>query len=421
MPVLAGRTRVQLRAAVLYNCGALYEGTASATGSTTTLVDSNVPLGATDDFKGCWIEFTGGLNDGAGTLRVSSSSTSGGITTFTFAPAVSNATASGDTYQLIGKSGFYPTPAMVNGFLNQAMIEVMGLAYDPEESVALHGDTRQRRFDLPTEFKHLFRVETRRYMEYVDIDRADQVWSEAAVPVNVTRSQDTQDYKLGASLKFDVAAGFSTGLLSSKAIGSLNISKYDYVEFWIKSTVATAAGDLRVILDDTANCASATETLNVPALTADTWTYCRVALSNPESDTAIISVGLRYHVDIGACSIWINDIKAVKEETSVWVPVDKNAWYVDEEARDLVFRAAPPYRLIKLIGGDSPALFTTDSDTAEIDEQYLIARATELTLLALSGGPANDPDALRSLAGYWGRRADEAKHALPFITGRTVS
>ena len=103
--------------------------------------------------------------------------------------------------------------------------------------------------------------------------------------------------KGSASNKFVIAAGASAGDIATDSITSVNLAKYDYIEFWIKSTVATSAGNLKILLDDSASCASPIETLNVPALTANTWKYCRVALSNPHTDTAIISVGLEYIPD----------------------------------------------------------------------------------------------------------------------------
>jgi len=66
-------------------------------------------------------------------------------------------------------------------------------------------------------------------------------------------------------------------------------------------------------------------------------------------------------------------------------------------------------------------MLTTDAGVCEVDDQFVIARATELALLADSGGPNTDPDALRQLAGYWGQKAEMAKRNFPFIVdGRAV-
>ena len=133
-----------------------------------------------------------------------------------------------------------------------------------------------------------------------------------------------------------IASGASAGDFVTDSITSKNISGYDYIEMWVKSTVATSAGNLKLLLDDSASCASPLETLSIPALTADTWTFVRMQLSTPELDTAIISVGLEYDSDLGACTVWIDDIAAVKNDTAEWSTLDRRLWKIDKEARDLI-------------------------------------------------------------------------------------
>src|SRR3990167_2440993 len=341
MPVLAARTRRQLRASVLYNAGAIIEITASATGLTTTVVTNQLPLGAADDYRGWRIWPTSGTN--ANLLRtVTASSVAASVTTLTIAPALTDATAANDTFQLIGKSGLEIHPDIVNEYINQAIIEVTGLAYVPVESLALHGDGRQSRFDVPSTLTMISGVYSRHYVESTLIHDAAPEWDEASAPANVTRSVSTTDYKVnGAANRFVIAGAFTTGLISSKAITSLDMSGYDYVEFWVKSTIATAAGDFTLLLDDTAACVSALETLSIPALVADTWTFVRIALANPEPDTAIISVGLNAAVNIAANTVWISNVRGVLDSTAKWVLKDRNNWRCEENTRDIVFRSAP--------------------------------------------------------------------------------
>ena len=97
-----------------------------------------------------------------------------------------------------------------------------------------------------------------------------------SVDSDFTVTTDTKVKKQGtASNRIVVAAGASAGDIVTDSITSKDISAYDYIEFWARSTVATSAGNLKILLDDTANCASPVETLSVPALVADTWTFCR--------------------------------------------------------------------------------------------------------------------------------------------------
>ena len=73
------------------------------------------------------------------------------------------------------------------------------------------------------------------------------------------------------------------------------------------------------------------------------------------------------------------------------------------------------YSLIKITGGDKPALLTSDSDTTEISEEYIIANAVTTALLSASGGPATDPDAKRQLSAYWSQQAEKARRDFPML------
>lgn len=241
---------------------------------------------------------------------------------------------------------------------------------------------------------------------------------------------DTKDKKKGTgSNKLIISASASAGQLISDSITSKNISNYDYIEGWIKITrtgeVATTEGNLKLLLDDTASCASPLETLNIPALADDTWTFFRTKLNNPELDTAIISIGLEYDSDLGACTIHIDDIAAVKNDTAEWSTLDRRLWKIDKEARSLVVlrdgQDAIGYSLIKITGGDKPVLLSAETDTTEIPERYVIAFATMRALLANSGGSSTDPDSKRQLAAYWDGETNRAKASFPMLTNvRTV-
>ena len=144
------------------------------------------------------------------------------------------------------------------------------------------------------------------------IEDCEDAWNES-VDANVTSTADTTDKQIGAaSAKLAVAAGAAAGvILATEAIPSTNLSAHEIVRLWIKCSLATAAGDLQLLLDDTANCASPLEFLDIPALTANTWTQVGLRLTNPASDTAIISIGLKYVTDLGACNIWLDDVKQI--------------------------------------------------------------------------------------------------------------
>ena len=238
----------------------------------------------------------------------------------------------------------------------------------------------------------------------------------------------TEDYKRdGSSLKLTIASGASAGDKITDSITSVDLSRYDYVEFWIKSTVATSSGNLKIHLDNATVTADGNdlESLDVPALTADTWKYCRVALSNPETDTAIVSIGLEYDNDLGACTIHLDDIKAVKNDTAVWEKLDRNTWRIDKEGsqgastQDLILtdrgRTLAGNTLLKIVGGDEPAELSADSDTTEVPERFLTAYAAGLAAQAGSTRTDMDMESMRNLASFWFAKSEQARHSLPLL------
>jgi len=190
----------------------------------------------------------------------------------------------------------------------------------------------------------------------------------------------------------------------------------------VRSTAATSAGNLKLHLDNGTVTADGNdlESVDIPALTANTWTFVRAALSNPQSDTAIVSVGLEMDADLGACTVWLDDISVVANDTAQWEKIPRNLWHIDKESSDIVLdsyaHGLARYNLLKLVGGDTPALMTSDSDTSEIDEQYIIARATALAFASQSGGPQTDPDNKNNMAGFWMAQAASARRAFPMLT-----
>ena len=418
MAVTQGKTREDLRKAIGRNLGKMLTGTTSGSGSTTTALDATL-FGGDDEYIGSYIRFTSGDNDGS-VRRITDYTSSTGTMTF----AAVGATVAGSTTYELWKDQF--DPQIVDEFINQSIWEITGKYFDPEENVDLHTDRINARLEIPSEIAMIQEVYYRNKFTSKELLSCDSVFDET-VDSDFTVSVDTEDYKRGsAANKFVIAAGASAGDIATDSITSVNLAKYDFIEFWIKSTVATSAGNLKILLDDTASCASPIETLNVPALTASTWKYCRVALSNPHTDTAIISVGLEYDSDLGACTVHLDDIKAVKNDTSTWTKLPRYQWRIDKEGeqgastQDLILtdggRAEVGYSLIKLVGGDEPAELSADSDTTEVPERFIVAYATALSAQAGSLRPDADIDSMRNLAAFWFAKSEQAKNDLPFLT-----
>lgn len=144
------------------------------------------------------------------------------------------------------------------------------------------------------------------------IHDCEAAWNEVSVS-GVTVTLDAADKKAGSnSVQLAVTSTPAAGaLLAARAIASKDLSACLAVQCWVKSSINVAEGALALLLDNTAQCASPLEVLALPAIPANTWTLVVLPLAAPASDTAIISVGLRQVVDLGAVTLHIDDVNAV--------------------------------------------------------------------------------------------------------------
>lgn len=162
------------------------------------------------------------------------------------------------------------------------------------------------------------------YVGIVDIDTCEDAWNEQ-VDGDVTASLDTTDYKVGSgSAKFVLAAEIANGDIIASEVVSCNLSACTEVLFWMKSSVnITTAGDLQLLLDEHALCASPLA-LDIPTLTANIWKLCKVTGTLTDYD-ATISVGLKLTAnDPGACSLWIDNIQGAKAIAGI------KSWTLDQ-------------------------------------------------------------------------------------------
>jgi hypothetical protein len=410
MPISQQLTYETIRSTIGANVGAVTSIMTAARPTVNEVVDGSIP-GGSGEYKGRWIVFTSGSNDGR-IRRVVSDTVASNVHTMTILPTTTAlaATASGDTYEL-WPEGF--DPSQILRFANQAIYEATGRTVDPVEDISFKGDGRTARYDIPTTFEVLTDVEHRIRVTEEILDNADDAWTAGA---NVTVTVDTELKKVGSgSNKFVLAAGVTAGqVVAYEDITSTDISKYTHVEFWIRCSEARSASDLKLLLDDTSAATSPIETLSVPALVVDTWTFVRVALAAADDDTAIISVGLEDDVDIGAESVWIDDVRVTQEQSSIWVPLPRHLWHIDPEARDLILEEDAVERidhdLIKLKGGNNPIVFSADSDVSEVDGQYVIAKATGLAFMSQSADGTNKGIANARTGAFWLNQAE--RHAL---------
>lgn len=140
------------------------------------------------------------------------------------------------------------------------------------------------------------------------VDDCETAWTAQA---NVTSTRDTAVKLRGTySAKHVIAAAFTTGIASTYDITSTDCTPYTHLSFWIYSSIATAANDLKVGVSETSALGGTPLYFNVPALSANTWTHCSVS-GDFTGYNAVISVGLNVVVDNGAQTVYLDDIRAV--------------------------------------------------------------------------------------------------------------
>lgn len=401
---IQSKTRLQIRQSIGRNLGAVIVGTCSGDGDNASLIDTyGLGKGGTDDHKGKQVYITESHGTGAAAAGDKSWVTSFDATNkdATLAPALSGTgTKSGKGYELW--SGY--TVEDVDDKINEAIRHATDDILIDKVSFLGH-DSGWYKHSIPSGFAAIHTVE---YVQGIGTDTlledCDTVWSEL-VDGDVTATADTSVKVRGsASLKLAVAAGCSANdILATQSISSKNLADHDEALIWIYSTTALDAGDIQLLLDDTASCASPVETLDIPATSANKWTRHIISLANAGDDTAIISVGLKMAVDKGAFTLYADDIRAQLSLSRKWEILRPNLWRIESDNDNLHFsyNSIPDGALLKISGYQAPSEITADSTSCEIDPDYVIAYATGLLLASKAGGREVDPDDRLNRSKFW--------------------
>ena len=145
------------------------------------------------------------------------------------------------------------------------------------------------------------------------VDSCDSAWTAKA---NVTATEELAIKKEGtASAKLVIADVFTTGLVATHDFSAIDISGYNSISFWIRSTSNLNKGVLQLVYDEDAACASPSQSTDIPALKADTWTKVSLTLSAAAADrNAVISVGINGVSDPGAITIYVDDVRTEMQE-----------------------------------------------------------------------------------------------------------
>ena len=86
---------------------------------------------------------------------------------------------------------------------------------------------------------------------------------------------------------------------------------------WVKSTTSSLAGDIELVLDDTAGCDSSLENIDLPVLVANTWKLATVAIADNSDMTAIKCVGLNVARDDGTQTYNLDEVFGRGQATTI--------------------------------------------------------------------------------------------------------
>ena len=149
---------------------------------------------------------------------------------------------------------------------------------------------------------------------------ADSAWTTKGAATS-TITVDSTDKKEGtASANIVIAATTTTGLVAYDNLNAtVDISRLDSIQLWIKYSTTTASGDLELVVDDTANCGSALENIDLPILVANTWNLVTLGISDNSDMTAVKCVGLFLTTDAGTQTARLDNVGAQGQATALLV------------------------------------------------------------------------------------------------------
>ena len=125
---------------------------------------------------------------------------------------------------------------------------------------------------------------------------------------SMTLSSDAVTFQEAtASLKNIIPSTTLAGDYWYESLGATqDWSAYTTVGLWVRSTVATSAGDLKFRYSSASDLSTTIASVNIGALTANTWSYQVLTLTGTR--TTVNSYGIVYSTDIGAATVNLDDV-----------------------------------------------------------------------------------------------------------------
>ena len=345
---------------------------ASSVGAWTVAALTLTSSTSSNEQRGKWTLATAGSSNASSNVglirRVSGSTSSNGRMAFlTDWPAAADTSTEFELWH----EGAPPT--LINDFINQSITEAARKGAIAVADLTIHTGGGQRTFPFTTgsSLIGVQEVEYRSVWQGEKVTTADNAFSsESGVDV-VT---DSEDHKEGsASNRITIPSGHSSAsVAATDCFSAIDIRGMTHLEFWMKTNVTVTSSALRVRLGEGS---TNRETLNVPAMNADSWTYHRIALGSPEVDSAISRfIVMSGASDAGSVTVWNDDVTVTRENTEEWTRINPRFWGLDHATRALVLErdADVPYALLRITGRRLPNLMTSDTNVSDLEPEYLV-------------------------------------------------
>ncbi|MDD5510914.1 MAG: hypothetical protein PHI12_08890 [Dehalococcoidales bacterium] len=158
------------------------------------------------------------------------------------------------------------------------------------------------------------------------IDTCESAWTAGGAG----RATSTTTGKVGTNCtRVTTTTIGATTLLQYKDIVSKDLTSYDAIYAWFRSSVTTAAGALQFLVDEGTGASAPEETLNIPVLTTTVWRRCLLPMTTPSALNAVLSVGLYQATDLADGTFDVDDVEAIAEVDGI------KSWSLDYTADTL--------------------------------------------------------------------------------------
>lgn len=239
----------------------------------------------------------------------------------------------------------------------------------------------------------------------------EAAWTASA---NVTSTADAAVFRTGTkAAKHVIAAGFTTGLASYVATGTLDLSAYQGLTFWVQANAAVAASTLSLRLCSDVAGVTTVNTIAIPAIPqANQWVPVYVDLAGALG-ASIQSIALYCDLDPGTVTVYLDNISTVKaagnDALNLQSLVGKNAagetwWAIRSISGTTVLLDSNPAISVGSLGSIRGYSGTTETVTTykrETIKLPLVAAAASNHTVQDSGTAGN----LITFSGGWDRTA----------------